>query len=100
MSALLNRAYLQDISLGWKCKQKCALRRVTKGLRHSPLPYTGMAAPVTSFPASLTSHTIKLATDAGCTHCEVLAPGMALRFAGVSIVPGKMTFAVIPTALF
>ena len=26
--------------------------------------------------------------DAGCTHCDVSAPGISLRLAGVSIVPG------------
>src|SRR5690242_12444863 len=67
---------------------------------YSPGPYTGIAAPVTSFPASPASHTIRLATEAGRTHCDVSAPGMALRLAGVSMVPGRMTLAVMPASLF
>ncbi len=31
---------------------------------------------------------------------EVSAPGMATRFAGVSMVPGRITFAVMPASLF
>jgi hypothetical protein len=59
-----------------------------------------MAAPVTSFPASPASHTIRLATEVGCTHCDVSAPGISLRLARVSMVPGRMIFAVMPATLF
>jgi len=67
---------------------------------HNPRPYTGIAAPVTSSPASPASHTIRLATEAGCTHVDVSAPGMSLRLAGVSMVPGRITLAVMPASLF
>ncbi len=66
---------------------------------HSPPPYTGMAAPVMSLPASPASHAIRLATEAGCTHCETSAPGIACRLVGVCIVPGRIAFAVTPASL-
>src|SRR5208283_977857 len=53
-----------------------------------------------SLPASLASQVIRLATVGGRTHFEKSAFGMDLRFVGVSIVPGKMTFVVNPAALF
>src|SRR5438270_2201704 len=59
-----------------------------------------MAAPVTSVAESPASQTIRLATEAGCTHCETSAPGMALRLAGGSIVPARMTLAVMPASLY
>src|SRR5262249_2059719 len=43
---------------------------------------------------------ISLATVEGRTHFEKSAFGMALRFAGVSMVPGKIVFAVKPASLF
>src|SRR5438128_12591268 len=53
-----------------------------------------------SLPASPASHVIKLATVAGRTHLEKSAFGIALRFVGVSIVPGKITLAVSLASLF
>src|SRR5208282_943350 len=53
-----------------------------------------------SRPASLASQVIKLATAAGLTHLETSAFGIVLRLAGVSMVPGKITFAVRPASLF
>src|SRR5271157_3438587 len=53
-----------------------------------------------SLPASPTNQVIKLATVEGRTHFEKSAFGMDLRFAGVSIVPGKITLAVSPASLF
>src|SRR5437867_321531 len=53
-----------------------------------------------SLPASPASHVIKLATVAGRTQLEKSAFGIALRFVGVSIVPGKITLAVTPASLY
>src|SRR5581483_2552191 len=46
------------------------------------------------------SQRISEAIEAGCTQVRVSACGMALRFAGVSMVPGRIAFAVIPRSLF
>jgi hypothetical protein len=43
---------------------------------------------------------MRLATEAGCTHVDVSAPGISLRLAGVSMVPGRMTLAVMLASLF
>src|ERR1051326_544850 len=59
-----------------------------------------MTAPLLSFAGSLASHTIRLATFAGWTHFEKSDPGMAARFAVVSMVPGRITFAVTPASRF
>ena len=53
-----------------------------------------------SRPASPASHVIRLAIEFGRTHLEKSAFGMAFRLAGVSMVPGKITFAVRPQSLF
>src|ERR1700722_711681 len=95
---MLCAPYCSSVKVQQKMCKAEGYERVTS--RHRPRPYTGMAAPVTSFPAPPASHTIRLATDAGCTHVEVSAPDMALRLAGVSIVPGRITFAVMPACLF
>src|SRR5437667_693448 len=92
---------------------RMALRRRIRDLRTPPerrqtllsesqtsLPSTGITAPLMALPASPASHVIKLATVAGRTHLEKSAFGIALRFVGVSIVPGKITLAVSPASLF
>src|SRR5438094_6278406 len=53
-----------------------------------------------SLRASPASQTTKPATVAGCTHLLTSALGIDLRLAGVSIVPGRITFAVSPASLF
>src|SRR6266403_2802516 len=63
-------------------------------------PSIGIAVPVTRVARSSASHRTRSATSLGFTHFEKSALGMALRFAGVSIVPGRTTFAVSPAALF
>src|SRR5205814_2884350 len=60
----------------------------------------GMAIPLICPARSSASHRTRSATSAGCTHFEKSARGMDFRFVGVSIVPGKTTFAVIPLSLF
>src|ERR1700684_3909210 len=57
-------------------------------------------APLTSVAAREASQTIRLAIVAGCTHCDVSAPGMAWRLPGVSMVPGRIVLAVMPASLF
>src|SRR6266702_8859454 len=67
---------------------------------HTLLPSIGTTVPVTCAARSSASHSAKSATSPGLTHLEKSALGMDLRFTGVSIVPGKITFAVSPASLF
>jgi hypothetical protein len=46
-----------------------------------------MAAPVTSFPACDASHTIRLATEPGCTHCDGLPAGKTADQMGQHVNP-------------
>src|SRR5213080_3842569 len=55
-----------------------------------------MTAPVIFDAAGEAKCTSKAATCAGCTHLAGSAAGMAVRFLGVSMVPGRITFAEIP----
>ena len=57
---------------------------------------TGTKAPLT-WPASSDARKSKIcAMDSGLTHFDGSAVGMLCRFAGVSIVVGKMPFTVTP----
>src|SRR5574341_515326 len=57
-----------------------------------------MRAPLTCDASSEASQSARLATLAGGTHFEKSAEGEAVRLAGVSMVPGRMTLAVIPSS--
>src|SRR5437763_4002081 len=60
----------------------------------------GITAPLISLPASLANQTMRLAIEDGWIHLEKSELGIALRLAGVSIVPGRIALARSPASLF
>ena len=74
--------------------------RVGWRFAHTLVPSIGITVPVTCGARSSASNNARSATAPGCTHFDGSAAGIALRFAGVSIVPGKIRFAVSPASLF
>src|SRR6266581_9032306 len=67
---------------------------------HTLVPSIGITVPVTCAARSYARNSARSATAPGCTHFDGSAEGIALRFAGVYIVPGKIRFAVSPASLF
>jgi len=59
-------------------------------IENQPLPKTGTATERTERASSLNRKRMTCATSSVETHCEKSALGMSRRFAGVSMVPGRM----------
>src|SRR6267154_703557 len=75
-------------------------RRIERQFVQTLQPSIGMATPVIWRARTSESDNTNSATSFGRTHLEKSASGMNFRFAGVSIVPGRITFAVNPASLF
>src|SRR5207249_12037171 len=67
---------------------------------HTLVLSIGITVPVTCAARSSVSSSARSATATGCTHFDGSAEGIALRFAGVSIVLGQIRFYVSFASLF